>query len=380
LKENREKQLTGLFLSFILAFQCSCQSVKEIQDSVAGDGSNCSKSLERVKDKTDIGALGLLRRMYFNGCYSQVIEAVNFVRGKFRDEIVSVGKDSAELFLYDGTIGDYRMEAYERIYLSLYAVRSYMELKKKDDARVELRRAYDEGVAQIESGGQDGITLFIMATLWEQLGERETALPLYRRILEIKNAGESLKYLARQKLKKPGAMFIYELGSMPDFDVDEFGHAEFKYPLAVQLVDKKIEHSYQKNMIKDCVQAEAAIISTDEWISILKERIRNPQSTKHEVKKVLRYPLTLLYTIGVFATGLYLTALVASQDLRGAVFIVPTVSLTARTYQRGVAPDVRIWKDLPQAWVISDKEVVPKKLKCLSEYDQEPWLNPSRFL
>lgn len=94
---------TIMKFSLVLIILTGCETAVKYKDSLVVDGKTCIQSLEQVKTKTDIGSLNLIRSMYYRGCYEETLKAINYARQSFRDSILSVTKDAAELVAFEGT-------------------------------------------------------------------------------------------------------------------------------------------------------------------------------------------------------------------------------------------------------------------------------------
>lgn len=117
------KNPVSFILVFALYFQTGCQYLTLAKDRMVDDGTTCSESLEQMKKKSDMGSLNMVRDLYYRSCYDETIQVVKYARLKFRDSVISITQDTAEVVAFEGTFTDYVMESYERTYLSLLAVR-----------------------------------------------------------------------------------------------------------------------------------------------------------------------------------------------------------------------------------------------------------------
>ncbi len=378
--------VTTMKFILILVILTGCETAVKYKNSLVDDGTTCKQSLEQVKKKTDIGSLNLIRTMYYRGCYEETLEAVNYARQSFRDSIFSVTKDAAELVAFEGTFISYTMESYERTYLALLAVRSYMKLHKNEDALIELRKAYNESVAQLETKGQDRITLLLMAALWESLGKPLDSEPLYRRIIEIsaKNKDElyelAIRRLEQTDKKKFNELHIFELGALPEMSF--FTQVEFKYPpYEGKLGRINLLTDYTYNMIPTCREKNMVVLSTQEWLRFLSDRAYNSDNAKYKIKKMARLPLAVFYSTTTFVAGAYVTAIMVKDDYKALLYgTALTVAATAAVFSRSMAPDLRYWDQLPQAMIISERDLVPYDLQCLDKFKEQMWLKPKKFL
>lgn len=319
-----------------------------------------------------------MQNMFYRKCYKEYLELSNKALKIYKDEKVSVTKDGAELFAWDGTFSDYKMEGYERVYLVILNSLSYKNLNKIEDAKVELRRAYDESQAVLDNRPKDRMTSLLIGILWENYGEREEAIPFYRRVIQLdpKNK-DSIRRIADSRLANPNLKtYIYELGSMPEMGRGLGTGLEFRYPVAKIKSSSKTIDDYYQNMIPNCSSpGEYEVINTAEWLEIITDRVVNPGTTKHNIKRYARMPLSLTYSIAIFVGGTYLSVIAAEKDLR-ALFGIPVSYAAATTiYDMSQAGDTRFWSAMPQAMIISQKPLELDQIKCLDHFKNFPWLN-----
>jgi hypothetical protein len=263
-----------------------------------------------------------------------------------------------------------------------------MQIEKPEDAKVELRRAYEESVAKLETQGQDRVTLLLLASIWDQLNEPKEAEPIYKRVVELSGKQDDSIYkiaLTRIKAGRPSPVYIYELGYMPLLQKDLGRKINFRYPVTITYKDNQRLEDYISNMIPPCKEGSTYVFGTQDWLKFLTDRYYFNDNPKTAAKKMARLPSTILYSTTVFIAGSYLTFLAAKSGTAdgikaAAVFAVATPALTVDTFEKGMAPDLRYWDGLPQAIVISNQEVDPATLKCVKPFENEPWLLPRRFL
>lgn len=379
----------------------ACNSLKAKMDANIGDGQSCTESLSRVRKKTDIGGLNLVRQMYHNACYQEVIAAAQYIRAQFRDQTISLTRDLSEVVFYEGTFVDYQMESYERTYLTILVALAYYKQNQIPAVEVELRKAYEESTAVLETKGQDRITLLMMALLWENIGKPEMARPLFKRIIELSgpkvdpiyNLARELHDIPRQGRPQ---WQITELSNLPEMNVTSQSSVEFRYP-EYQTTDadgkKSFDYTYYK--IRNCTESSTQILATDDWLKFLNDRIQFPSNVKSNIKKMARLPLTLLYTTVVFSAGAAITVELAksckSKDCGELIFYTAaaTVAATNHTLNAGLVPDTRYWNGLPQAIgitngnskdKITNHTIYFKKLNCLNKYSSQPWFKPHQLL
>ncbi|MGH7429585.1 MAG: hypothetical protein ACREJ4_14690, partial [Candidatus Methylomirabilaceae bacterium] len=84
--------------------------------------------------------LNLLSDAFSQGCHATVIEFGTRAHSEFRHKTFSVLKETASMFIPDGTLTDYVLESYERGYLSFLLSASYFKTHQTEGAKVELRQ------------------------------------------------------------------------------------------------------------------------------------------------------------------------------------------------------------------------------------------------
>lgn len=94
-----------------------------------------------------------------------------------------------------------------------------------------------------------------------------------------------------------------------------------------------------------------------------------------------RLPLAVFYSTTTFVAGAYVTAIMVKDDYKILLYgTALTVAATAAVFSRSMAPDLRYWDQLPQAMIISERDLVPYDLQCLEKFKEQTWLKPKKFL
>ena len=109
--------------------------------------------------------------MLFPVTATPVIEYGTQAQAEFRHKTFRVFKETASVFIPDGTLTDYVLESYERGYLSVLMAASYLHMRQLDDAKVELRRLDHEIFTTLYNYGEDPVNVLLSAVLWEQASE-----------------------------------------------------------------------------------------------------------------------------------------------------------------------------------------------------------------
>ena len=88
-------------------------------------GVGCVELANQITLSDRILTLNLLSDAFSQGCYGTVIDYGAKAHSAFRHKTFSVLKETASMFIPDGTLTDYVLESYERGYLSFLLSASY---------------------------------------------------------------------------------------------------------------------------------------------------------------------------------------------------------------------------------------------------------------
>lgn len=323
---------------------------------------SCSQLHEIALKGEAVLRLSYLNVLFNKGCFQETISLGNQVRKTNRDKYYNLKNELAEAIVYEGYLKDYTLEAYERVYLGLLIVLSYSRLKQNHNALVELRRTNDEMNAQIYTYGEDEINLLLMGILWEKFGVREDAQPFYRKIVENQSYSELARNFASTRMNgekhKIETMRVYGMGVYPSIDYSLFS---------------KNDESYRPvTSVKNCVSDHMTILNTRSWIEQVNARDQNVRDPLLKYKRAARLPATILYTSLVFAiTGglTYFAAQAGSGELTTLLGAI-SIFLTYSTLKDGLAPDMRYWENLPQAFIFTNQRYDWKSDPCLIQYPE----------
>src|SRR3990167_1362108 len=101
---------------------------------------SCQDFAQTMDLSDRIKTLDLLSDAFAQQCYATVIVYGTQAQTEFRHKTFHVFKETASVFIPDGTLTDYILESYERGFLSILLAFSYMHMQQFEDAKVELRR------------------------------------------------------------------------------------------------------------------------------------------------------------------------------------------------------------------------------------------------
>src|SRR5438034_6807230 len=133
---------------------------------------DCFTLAQGLNPSRQIETLNLLAEAFSQKCYDVVIGYGARAQTEYRHKTYSVIKETASIFLPEGALTAYILESYERGYLTVLLADSYVQEKKAEAAKVELRRLDQELFAPIYNYGEDPVNLLLSAVLWEHLGDR----------------------------------------------------------------------------------------------------------------------------------------------------------------------------------------------------------------
>lgn len=122
-----------------------------------------------------------------------------FVRAGSRDKFYYFTAEIGEVFVPEGTLTEYTMESYERVFLSLLISLSALQTRQTELAVVELRRSYDEQLALLFNHGSDPIVTLLQATLWDRF-DTSMSRPLWKSLAEDAYLSVELTTFAHARL------------------------------------------------------------------------------------------------------------------------------------------------------------------------------------
>jgi len=339
----------------------------------------CLELASRINLSDRILTLNLLSDAFSQGCYATVIEHGSKARAEFRHKTYSVLKETASMFIPDGTLTDYVLESYERGYLSFLLSASYFKAQKAEGAKVELRQLDHELYTPLFNYGEDPVNLLLSAVMWEQLGEPGEArvdwLRLREQVGALRNLNENLRTFAELQMDRiDGAQTIgsgwriYGIGWFPavDWNLEFIGSNNGYFRV-----------SPKRGFMAACMSETGARISTRDWFQKIATRHNHAYHPLLNVQSWIRLPVGIVYGLvpmtagaGVIVGGCMADAML-SEGRGGALCqlsIVGGIALIAKGPQviKGtLQPDLRHWERIPEAFVVT-RAAEPTKEPCLS--------------
>lgn len=336
-------------------FGCVLIPKKKTSDYITSS-SSCTEIISMARESRIEMRLNYLLPLYKKNCYQEVIALGSEIRQSNRDKYISISQELAEAVAYEGYSKEYVLEAYERIFLSILISISYQNLNQFPEAQIELNKAYDESVAKIYNSGEDEINTFLQALLWNRLSGYEKAAPFFRKIDETKEWHTHLKKFAKKiateitRQKRSKTIDIYTLNQMPKVHFDWFeNYSEIFSP---------------RLSVKDCISSDGIILTTADWVKQIESRDKDGKDPLLIYKRAARLPVASLLSALVIGIGVSVSANAGGHS--GEALAV-TAILAYETFIGAMAPDMRYWYELPQAFYFGTDETL-KTDPCLRRY------------
>ncbi len=312
-----------------------------------------------------IGTLNLLSQAFSRQCYPTVVDYGARAQSEFRHKTFHILKETASVFIPDGTLTDYVLESYERGYLSVLMAASYFNMQQLDEAKVELRRLDHELFTSLYNYGEDPVNVLLSAVLWEQVGEPAEARVDWLRLRDLrsllKERDERLRSFADLQIKRidegrpvEGKWHLYPVGTFPGVDWDlQFTGSDNGY----------FRVTATGNFPAACVSQTGALLSTHSWFEKIATRHSNAYHPLLNVQSWIRLPVGVTYSLIPVAAGAGIAVggcmLDAAGEGKGALCEIAirggiALMSTAPHVLRGaLEPDLRHWEQIPSAFVVT---------------------------
>lgn len=351
----------GLALPCFLILLAGCQH-GEVRHSQAG---GCADIVQRLDLSDRINTLNLLSQAFSRQCYPTVVDYGARAQSEFRHKTFHVLKETASVFIPDGTLTDYVLESYERGYLSVLMAASYLHMQRLDDAKVELRRLDHELFTSLYNYGEDPVNVLLSAVLWEQAGDPAEARVDWLRLRDLrdllKERDEPLRSFADLQVQRidegrplENRWHLYSIGTFPAVDWDlQFTGSDNGYfritPRGVFPVT--------------CTSLTGTLLSTRSWFDKIATRHSNAYHPLLNVQSWIRLPVGVTYSLVPIAAGAGIAVggcmLDAAGDGKGALCEIAIrggvafMSTAPRVLKGALEPDLRHWEQVPSAFLVT---------------------------
>ncbi|HQR16532.1 MAG TPA: hypothetical protein PLZ37_18380 [Nitrospira sp.] len=338
---------------------------------------DCAEIEQSIDLSARIDTLNLLSEAFAARCDELVVKYGAQARSRFRHKSFSVTRETANVFVPDGTFIDYVLESYERGYLSILLAGSYLRLQSYDEVKVELRDLDHELFAPIYNYGEDPVNLLLSAVLWERVGDVREARVDWLRLRDLpsltKREDEALRRFADERVARidsgegTGAAWrLYRIGRFPQVDWDlEFANSTSGY----------FSVTPGQPFIASCASETGLRLSTESWFNKLAIRHSHAYHPLLNVQTWIRLPFGVVYSLipvaagaGVMVGGCMLDAM---GDGKGALCQLSVVggmaimSTAPKVLEGTLRPDLRHWEQVPAAFAVTTASE-PGREPCLA--------------
>jgi hypothetical protein len=341
---------------------CGCATDRAIEAPKEFTSSYCQKNFtnpDKVEDTDE--QLDRLSDLFLHSCFSETVTIGKFIRERRRDKVYSVSTEMLEVFTPEGSQTPYTLESYERSYLSLLISLSYLNLNQENDALIELRRAIREENAVLYNYGADPVLTLLQAAVWDRF-DPLTSRPFWKKLSEYKDQDSGTMSFAQQRIKEIDegssakvSWQIFAVGHLPEL---RWSSNFFN------LHGGPYEITPSRAFPKACSAEDEVFISTSSWVDKIAGRYDSGYHPLLYAKSLTRLPVGLGYgAVGVTAgTAVGLGGCVLAAEAKNAGAPLCQASIEAGGYIVGqsanlveytLRPDLRHWKNLPIAFLIT---------------------------
>lgn len=337
-----------------------------------GDATICG-AVERGLDGRDaIKFLNSLTDAYYRGCDDVLLSYGPWARERYGHKVYSLSRETANVFLPDGTLTAYTLESYERGFLTILLAYSYANKGKDDDARVELRRLDQELFTRGYNYGEDPANLILSAVLWERVGDLDEARVDWLRLRDASGALNGLDGAIRSFAGRQVERIDRGAPSLPPFRV--YGAGLFPgvaWQVRGHIARGNFYRAVASPDFPAACQSETGVrVPTRHWFDKLAARYNAGYHPLQNVQSWLRLSVGTIYSVvpavagaGVAAGGCALGAVAAVKTHAGtgglnicedSVAVGGALMGQAPRVWRGVLrPDFRHWSYVPSSFVIT---------------------------
>jgi hypothetical protein len=337
--------------------------------------------IEQAIDLTDrIATLNLLATAATERCHGLVTKYGEQARWEFRHKAFSITRETASVFVPDGTLTDYILESYERGYLSILLAASYLQSGKAEEAKVELRQLDHELFAPLYNFGEDPVNLLLSAVLWEQLGETGEARVDWLRLRDLailtketKEKDVTVRQFAGRRVaaidageESGTAWHVYAVGEFPqlDWDLQFFGSTAGYFSIRTK-----------ENFLPPCVSDTGLRLSTESWFDKIAIRHSHAYHPLLNMQMWIRLPIGVSYSLvpvaagaGIMVGGCFIDAAGNGRGGLCALSIYAGVALmrvAPQVLEGTLRPDLRHWERVPASFVVTSASD-PAQESCLT--------------
>lgn len=341
------------------------------------NGRDCAAIEQAIDLSARIDALNLLSEAFASRCDELVVKYGAQARSRFRHKAFSVTRETANVFVPDGTFIDYVMESYERGYLSILLSASYIRLQNLEEGKVELRDLDHELFAPIYNYGEDPVNLLLSAVLWERVGDVREARVDWLRLRDFqgtsKKSDGALRGFAGRRVSRIDSgegeveeWHVYRVGRFPGLDWDlQFTSSTSGY----------FSITPTQPFMESCASATGLRLSTETWFDKIAMRHSHAYHPLLNMQTWIRLPLGLTYSLIPVAAGASVMVggcmIDMAGDGKGALCQLSVVggmaimSAAPTVLEGALRPDLRHWHEVPAAIVVS-RASVPELEPCLA--------------
>ena len=343
-------------------------------------GTSCSTIEQHIDLSDRIGTLNRLADAFEERCYETVIVHGEKARSEFRHKTFSFLRETTNVFIPEGVFTDYVLESYERGYLSVLLAASYANVRKSEEAKVELRQLDHELFTPLYNYGEDPINLLLSAVLWEGVGEVNEARVDWLRLRDLgvmwKGQQDAVRLFAARQVDRidDGQAFsepwqVYGIRRFPEltWDLRFFGSTNGYFSVKAN-----------GEFLPACQSETGVRLSTSSWFDKVAIRHTHGYHPLLNVQAWIRLPIGLTYSLiplaagaGVMVGGCMLDAAASGKGglCQLAVFGGIALMRTAPSVLKGaLEPDLRHWEHVPAAFVVT-RASKPELEPCLPKLE-----------
>lgn len=359
------KALTTLICVSLLSQACTTSPIRRQDVTRLSDDRRCGKILDAADWDREERLLATTQELLQTRCHHESLKLGGLLRERLRDKDYSITAEALSVLGPEQMTQTYVLESHERAFLTLILAINHLELGARDAARVELRRASQELDAILYNHGRDDVTNLLLAGLWEELGDPESAAPFWRRLGLEQFAGV-------RDLGEPWR--IYAVGRLEGYDWrlgEGAGGGIYRITPKSEIPPK-------------CVSATGALIPIDDWVRKMELRHAHDYHPLLNFKSYVRFPIGLSYGLLLGSTGLAVAiggcGLAAEggrgggEACRAAIEVGGLIMAQAPgAFSYAAQPDLRHWNKSPVAFLVT-RNPQPGGEVCASNLQQTPLL------